>query len=305
MAMECEYHRRLGDEVYWDTYPAVWGLGKQIYKPEGIDFLKLPAPDRIFTNAMDKKYQQNGNFKYLPGTYIQSASSCWWGKCSFCVEKDKPYLVRPVESVIEEIEECRLQGYKSLFDDSATFPNNNWCYEFCKKVRNLNVNLGCNLRIDSNVDFKLMANSGFEMVLIGVESANESTLQKINKGIKVDNIIPVFQRASRAGLKPHATAIIGYPFETYEKTMRTINLIKWLLIKGYAKTAQVSFYSPPKDQEQGNEEYRKYVTKFYEVGFNPMFWWNKVFDIKSMADLHYLIRGIEKGFSALLQRRLT
>jgi hypothetical protein len=40
----------------------------------------------VWTKAVDKKYQTNGNFKYNPGTYIQSASGCWWGKCTFCVE---------------------------------------------------------------------------------------------------------------------------------------------------------------------------------------------------------------------------
>jgi radical SAM superfamily enzyme YgiQ (UPF0313 family) len=308
MAMQAQWYKNNGHQVFWKEIPEEnkfkWGafVDKVIYAPEDITFSMLPHPDRVWTKAYE---YTSGNYKYLPGTHIMSASGCWWGKCSFCVENGQPYEVRPVEDVISEIEECKALGFKSLFDDSATFPDNQWCYEFCKRVIKLKVNLGCNLRINSNVDFELMKNAGFEMVLIGIESANESTLEKINKGIKIKDIIPIFQNASKVGLAPHATAIIGFPFETYEDTMQTINLVKYLLIKGYAKTAQISFYVPPKDQPQGNELYRKYVTKFYEVGFNPEFWYNKITSIKSIADLHYLIRGIQKGFSALLKRRLT
>ena len=326
MAMECEKHRQDGDEIYWNkevkfgnknkiVYPEIidtennatliWKeekLDKIITEPENLPFLPLPRPDRVFTRA--KEYD-SGNYKYRPGTHIMSASGCWWGKCSFCVENEQKYEVRPVEDVISEIEECKSLGFKYCFDDSATFPDSEWNYEFCKQVVNLNIHLGCNMRVNSDVDFKLMKQSGFVMLLIGVESANESTLNRINKGVNIEDIIPTFQKASRAGLEPHASAIIGFPFESYEDTMRTINLIKYLLVKGYATTAQMSFYKPPKNQEQGKDKYRKYVTKFYEVGFNPEFWYNKIIRIKSMADIHYLIRGIQKGFSALLTRRLT
>lgn len=316
MAMEAEWYRKQGHEVVWNIPNwqkqttnrtlSIWD--RIITEPEDLPFLELPHPDRNFTRWW--KYQDNGNFKYKPATYIQSARDCWWHKCTFCrwAKKYPKYEVREVEDVISEIDECQKMGFREIFDDSGTFPIGEWLDEFCNCMisseRNKKVVLGCNMRI-VDIDYEMMKRAGFRMLLIGVESANEVTLEKINKGIRVENIIPFFKKISKIKLELHASAIIGFPWETYDDTMRTINLIKYLLVKGYAKTAQMSFYSPPLGQEPGNEKYQKYITKFYEVGFNPLFWWNKIFDIKSMADLHYLIKSIQKGFSALLTRRLT
>ena len=312
MAMEAEWYRKQGHNVIWpswkheslDTYLR-WGkedgYDKALIEPEWLPFLSLPHPDRIFTRA--KEYT-SGNYKYLPGTHILSAKGCWHGRCTFCVEQGIKYEIRQVESVIEEIKECKQLGFREVFDDSATFPIGGWLDEFCTRIKEIGIVFSCNFRI-IDMDYRKLRESNFRMLLVGVESANETTLDRIQKGIKVKDIIPFFKKASKAGLELHATAIIGFPWENYKDTMRTINLIKYLLIKGYANTAQMSFYVPPKGQELGNDEYRKYVTKFYEVGFNPLFWYNKIINIKSIEDLHYLIRGIQKGFNSLLKRRLT
>ena len=98
MAMEATYHRNQGHHVQWGSFfeesvdKKEWD--KIIIEPEGIPFRDLPIPDRILTNAGDKKYQTNGNYKYHPGTYMQAAQGCWHGKCSFCVEKENKWEVR-------------------------------------------------------------------------------------------------------------------------------------------------------------------------------------------------------------------
>jgi radical SAM superfamily enzyme YgiQ (UPF0313 family) len=81
LAMQAKWYRKQGHEVHWN-----WGQGrydKIISEPENLPFLTLPAPDRVFTRAKD---YDSGNYKFRPGTHIMSASGCWWGKCSFCVE---------------------------------------------------------------------------------------------------------------------------------------------------------------------------------------------------------------------------
>ena len=85
MAMEAEWYRKQGHEVFWDEDLVYIGaVDRIITEPEGLPFLSLPHPDRVFTRWWE--YQDNGNFKYRPGTYIQAANGCWWGKCIFCVE---------------------------------------------------------------------------------------------------------------------------------------------------------------------------------------------------------------------------
>jgi len=62
-------------------------------------------------------------------------------------------------------------------------------------------------------DYQLLKRAGFRMLLYGLESASQKTLDMINKGIMVERIIKEIQWASNAGLEPHITIMVGYPWE--------------------------------------------------------------------------------------------
>jgi len=269
LAMEAEWHYKNGDIVDWGYSEDDGSWDKVIEKEEGLPFLSLPHPDRVWTDAKNPEYQKNGNFKYHPATYIMSASGCWHGKCSFCVEKDKPYEVRPVEDVISEIEEIKSQGYKEVFDDSASFPTGAWLGRFLDKFSG-GIVLGCNMRM-VDIDYARMASKGFRMLLFGLESANQTTLDKINKGVQIEKGIEVIKKAAKAGLEPHVAVMFGYPWETVADAERTLKTVHWLLRKGYARTAQASFYCPPGGG--ADESHRRYVKRIYNAAFHPQFWW--------------------------------
>lgn len=290
--MEATKRKEEGHEVYWNE---PWGeIDKTIVEPEGIPFLSLPSPDRVLTRARD---YTSGNYKYLPGTHIQVANGCWHGKCTFCVEKGKPYEIRPLEEVIEEIKECQRLGFREVFDDSGTFPDEDWLTRFCiKKITTKEIHklpFGCNMRIGANADFRLMKRAGFRMVLFGIESANQETLDRIQKGTKADEIISTIQSAAEAGLEPHIAVMFGYPSEKDSDSERTLRLVHFLLKKGYAKTAQASFYDCK--GEQSNEKAKKYVRRIYDIAYSPQFWFNKFRDVKSIEDFKYLWRQIKTG----------
>jgi radical SAM superfamily enzyme YgiQ (UPF0313 family) len=290
MAMEAQWHRQNGDTVHWSDpiYPKDY-YDVVLSEPEGLDFLSLPMPDRVFTQA---KHYTSGNYKYLPGTHMQVADGCWHGKCTFCVEKGRGYKVRPVDECIAELYECKRLGFKEVFDDSGTFPTGRWLTEFCEKTVGLGLHLGCNMRM-VDVDYHAMRKSGFRMVLFGLESANQDTLDRIHKGTKVEDVRYI-EQASRAGIDCHATAMIGYPWEDDDATIRTLRLVQHLLKKGIAKTAQASFYSNPRDGA-GKESQRQYINAIYKVAFSPEFWLNKIKDIKNTDDLLYLWKQIKAG----------
>ena len=312
LAMQAEYYRKQGHQVWWGEVPEemlidgmVMDVDKVICSPETLSLTMLPRPDRIWTKA--KEYT-SGNYKYLPGTHIMSALGCWWGKCTFCVEHwKKPCQgmygqpgvqeVRPVEDVISEIEECKSLGFKEVFDDSATFPytGERLC-AFLAKLRNCDIKFSCNCRIGVPYPFADMHKCGFRMLLFGIESANQETLDKINKGVKSEDIIPTLKRASEAGLSCHGAFMFGYPWETDEDAVRTLKLCHYLLRKGYLATAQASLYSP--QGVPGNQAHKKYVKKIYNAGWYPDFWWNKLRSVRDTADLKYIWRGIKSAMSS-------
>lgn len=296
LAMEAEWYRKQGHGVNWGN--AYGKYDKIISEPEGLPFLELPHPDRTFSHWWE--YQKNGNFKYLPGTYIQAARDCWYRQCNFCkwAIKYPTYECREVDDVINEIEECQRMGFKEIFDDSGTFPIGDWLIKFCLKKKHFfpNIPIGCNMRM-VDIDYGLMKRAGFRMLLFGLESANQKTLDRINKGTKVEDIRYII-KASEAGLEPHTTVMFGYPWETDQDAINTLKLVWWLLKKGYAKTAQASLYQPTfhtKGYCIPNYSHRKYVKQIYNIWRSPQFWINKLRDIHNINDLKYLWKCIKSA----------
>jgi len=303
LAMYATALKNQGNEVVWDkqddgTYDKVITSELQI----DIPFLQLPHADRILTDAFNPKWQNNGNFKYHPGVYIQSTSHCTWGKCLFCSEQGKINEIREVNDVISEIRECEELGAFEIFDDSATFPTGEWLEKFCscfllhahwyggKKRR-----ISCNMRM-VDVDYEQMKYAGFRMLLFGLESANQFTLDRINKGVKVEDVKYII-KASKAGLEPHICVVFGWKWETDADAINTLQLVHQLLKKGYAKTAQASFIH--QQGIEGNESQRHFIRDIYGIWKSPEFWFNKVKDIKNKDDLKYLWRQIKEGLCSI------
>lgn len=304
LAMYATYLRNQGHHVLWDFPTEPFGEYTVIESEDQIDvpFLDLPAPDRWLTDSMNPKWQNNGNFKHKPGTYILATSGCWWGRCTFCVERNKPYNLRSVDSVLNEIIECERIGFKEIFDDSGTFPDGKWLREFCQeKIKRCpDIPISCNMRINADVDFKLMKQAGFRMLLYGVESANQGTLKKLKKGLNHERITPTIKQASEAGLAPHIAIMFGYSWEEDQDSQKTVRLVRTLLKKGYAKTAQASCYAV--EGHERRTESGKYIKQIFNVWRSPEFWYNKIKDIKTKDDFKYLMRQIKEGISQCLMR---
>lgn len=265
-----------------------------------IPFDKLPYPDRIFTDAKNKRWQSYGNYKFHPATHMMASNLCWWGKCTFCIdtkklEEGEPQQTRSVEHVMEEIDDLIRLGFREVFDDSGTYPVGDWLSSFCdamrKNGRNKKIKIGCNMK-PVKLDFKMMKEAGFRFILVGVESANQETLNRIKKGQHQVNVEKNLKAMSDAGLEPHLTSMFGYPWETHEEEMNTVKFIQRMLKKGYAKTAQASVYSPPRTAPDQHSKGHKYIPMIYDVYRNPEFLYRKIRDIKCWEDFTYLIRGV-------------
>jgi radical SAM superfamily enzyme YgiQ (UPF0313 family) len=299
LAMEATKHYNDGDMVYWG-YPTA-RFDKTITEPEGLPFLDLPAPNRILTKYWE--YQDNGNFKYLPATYIQSARDCWYHKCNFCAWAKK-YPVcetRSVDSVIAEIEECVKLGIREIFDDSGTFPVGDWLKDFCQRMISTRLNkkvvLGCNMRFGALdlEDFDLMKQAGFRMILWGLESVNQDTLDRLSKGIRFEEAVVDLELANRSGLWNHVAVIFGYPWESYEDSRRTYDFIKQGMLTNKIKTAQASIYDVPELKVSPLLfEDSKFRDKVYKIYRDPRYLWNRIKEIRNFDDIEYYLRGFKK-----------
>ena len=197
--------------------------------------------------------EKNGNFRRKPGTYIMSGRDCWHAKCTFCswTTLYPRYRVRKVKDVVDEIEMLvEKYGVKEIMDDSGSFPVGQWLTDFCNEMisRGLpkKVRIDCNMRFGrlSLDDYKLMRKAGFQFVLFGVESANQETLDRFCKCLKVEDVEKGAKWATEAGLDVHVTFMFGHAWEGPKEIANTVALARKLLAKGWAKTLQCTLTIP-------------------------------------------------------------
>ncbi len=215
----------------------------------------LPFVDRTLTKWELYAYE-NGNYKYTPATYMYSGRDCWWNRCTFCVWD---HTLNPIgsyrsfspERLFAEVKHVvDKYGVKEIFDDAGTLFIGPKLKKFCelliKSGYNKKVRYGCNMRFNAlNQEYyDLMGKAGFRFILYGMESGNQKTLDRLDKGTKEADAIVGPMMARKAGLDPHITIMLGYPWETYKDAKRTIEIAKYAFKKGYYETMQATIVIP-------------------------------------------------------------
>lgn len=300
----------------------------------------LPFVDRDLTKWKLYAYA-NGNYKYLPGTYMYSGRDCWWNRCTFCVWD---HTLNPIgsyrsfspERLFAEVKHVvDNYGIREIFDDAGTLFIGPKLKKFCELLiesgYNKKVVYGCNMRFNAlNQEYyNLMGKAGFRFILYGMESGNQKTLDKLDKGTKEEDTINGARMAAKAGLEPHATIMLGYPWEDYEDSKRTIAVAKYCFKKGYFHTMQATIVVPypgtplwKECREKGwllTEDYDDYDMRqsvmkipltqeqllsltqdLYSAFFSPQYILRKILSIRSFDDIKFFWTAGKKLIGHLL-----
>ena len=279
------------------------------------DLKKTPWIDRDLCHW--KLYaKKNGNFRRTPGTYIMSGRDCWHAKCTFCswTTLYPTYRTRDPYDVVNEIEHLvKEYGVKEIMDDSGSFPVGGFlkifCDEMIKRGLNRKVRIDCNMRFGRLTadDYRLMRKAGFRLVLFGVESANQYTLDRFVKALKVEDVEQGAKWASEAGLDVHLTFMFGHAWEGKAEIANTVALARKMLAKGWASTLQCTLTIP----YPGTPLFKELVAA---DGLTTLDW--DEYDMRraitktplvTEAEIKCAIREVYRGFlqPAALWRRLT
>ena len=293
------------------------------------DLDELPFIDRHLTNA--HLYFEKWK-KRLPFVWTMAGRDCPYGRCTFCswTVTYPSFRTQSPQRVVDEIEYLvNDYGAKEVFDDTGALPTGHWLNQFCNELidRKLNEKIifDCNFRFDyfTPENCRLMKKAGFRKLILGIESASERTIDILDKNLNREQIIAGCRMATEAGLQPHLTLMVGYPWETREDAYQTLALAKELMLNGYAHHLQATVIMPYPGTPLfelcqrngwirfGPEEYDRYdmtepvcvltdmdeeevvqmAGQFYKLYLHPKFLMHQMRNLRSIEDLDYMKRG--------------
>ena len=302
------------------------------------DLNELPFVNRDLTKAhlYGEKWRKRKRF-----FYTMAGRDCQWGKCAFCSWTTiyPQFRARSPEHLLGEIGMLiEKHDAQEIFDDTGTFPAGNWLRKFCRGMiergYNKQILFSANMRqgLLRPDHIELMKKAGFRKLKMGLESANQKTLDLIKKGITVEDIVEGCKIISEGGIDIQLTVMVGYPWETREDARRTIDLARELMSRGHAEMLQSTIVVPypgtplhamavehgwfrydPHDYERydmtlpmlkspdmSEEDVLQMCRGVYQSFLTPRYILRHVSKIRSLRDLGYVARGSKAVIGHLL-----
>jgi radical SAM superfamily enzyme YgiQ (UPF0313 family) len=153
---------------------------------------------------------------------LQVTVGCSHNKCTFCgTYKGVRFKIKP-ESVVEKdiafaARYCRRQRRVFLTDGDALILPQNRLLSLLKTIRRslpwvTRVGIYGNaksIRTKTLEDLTALRENGLGIVYMGLESGDDATLSKVQKGVKVQTVVEMGRKIIEAGMKLSVTVLLG------------------------------------------------------------------------------------------------
>lgn len=200
------------------------------------DLDHLPFVARTYHKFLDFRNYFSSIARY-PQVTIITGRGCPYG-CQFCVypqtQMGRGYRFRDIELVLDEIAYI-LENFPGLqelfFEDDTLTAHPQRCREFCRRIleRGLKFSWTANSRADIDAEtLTAMKSAGCRLICVGVESGSQAILDRIGKGITLEQIGTFFRDARRIGILIHGCFMVGNPGETRETMEATLRFAERL-----------------------------------------------------------------------------
>ncbi len=171
---------------------------------------------------------------------LTMAHGCYWGKCTFCdISLDYIKIYEPIAAkiLVDRMEELMAQTGETGFHfvDEAAPPAlmREVALEILK--RKLVVSWWTNIRFEKSFTKDLcilLKASGCIAVSGGLEVASDRLLVLIKKGVTVEQVAKVTNYFTEAGIMVHAYLMYGYPTQTIQETVDSLEMVRQLFKMG-------------------------------------------------------------------------
>jgi hypothetical protein len=176
---------------------------------------------------------------------LSISHGCYWSQCSFCdvsLDYIGNFQNSTADALVGKIEkimmDTNITGFH--FVDEAAPPK--MLRALSKKLleRNVSISWWTNIRFEKTFDFELcelMAKSGCVAVTGGLEVASDRLLAKMKKGVDISQVSRVAHAFSEQGILVHAYLMYGFPSETEQETIDSLEVVRQLFEKNCIQSA--------------------------------------------------------------------
>jgi len=272
-----------------------------------LDLAELPIPDRSLIDNQAYKYAIVN--RRNPVTVMTISRGCPHSKCKFCSARFytlDQIRYRNLTAITDEIKEIvyKYNINEIFFRDQTFTANRDLIVKICNFIISNNIDISW--RASTRVDFVdkelliLMKQAGCYQISFGFESASQTALDMINKGITVEQSKQAAKLAKDAGLEVVGNFLFGMLGETKDSIKKIFEFVLELDVD-YAQFNEI--YLLP-----GTDEYDKFIQdksyflprpymkrcamaaylKFY---LRPKYLLKQLKKIKSLYDLKFLIKS--------------
>ncbi|MDP3732518.1 MAG: radical SAM protein [Candidatus Omnitrophota bacterium] len=254
--------------------------GRIVLNPIREELLDLDANDMPAWDLLDIRHYVANRFFASRVLTMNTSRGCPF-KCTFCFNQGLPYqrwrglsaakIKKQIDYLYKSYGINGIQFYEDSFDTDKKRVR-----EFC----GLMLGSGMNQRIKwshfSNIPYfdrevvSYEKEAGLRYIEYGVESGSQRILDWVNKRQTVVQIKEVFEECRKIGIKTAALFMIGFPDESYEELMMTVDLVEGVpahilictIYRPYPGTPLFEYcvknkkFSPPQELEEQAEFYR-------------------------------------------------
>jgi hypothetical protein len=204
---------------------------------------------------------------------LTMAHGCYWGKCTFCdisLDYIKNYEPVAVALLVDRMEEMISQTGQNGFHfvDEAAPPAlmRSVAIEIIR--RKLIVTWWTNVRFEKSFTRDLcllLKASGCIAVSGGLEVASDRLLELIQKGIMVAQVARVSRHFTEAGIMVHAYLMYGFPTQTEQETIDSLEMVRQLFELGVLQSAFWHLFTMTAHSPVGLEPHKYKVKKLTEA----------------------------------------
>lgn len=207
---------------------------------------QLPAPDyeglrtKEYLSVIDMPNPMHRLWSDGRWNKLTIAHGCYWKKCSFC-DISLDYIGRfeqsPARLLVDKMETLIAQtgetGFHFVDEAAPPLAMRDLALEILR--RNLQVTWWTNIRFEKTFTedlCKLLAASGCIAVTGGLEVASDRLLEKMEKGVTIEQVAKVCKGFRDAGILVHAYLMYGFPTETTQETIDSLEVVRQLFENG-------------------------------------------------------------------------